>query len=70
MMLPDNRRMVEKRTQYLKRHLESEPKYFQHYKSFVDEIIIKGYAKQSEDTSKNGTAWYFFATWTLPSGQY
>ena len=68
-MLPDNRRMLEKRTQYLKRHLEREPKYFQHYKSFVDEIIIKGYAKRSEDTSKNGTAWYFFATWTLPSGR-
>ena len=54
MMLPNNQRMVEKREQNLKRHFERDPKYFQHYKSFMDEIISKGYAKQSDDTSQNG----------------
>ena len=37
--------MVEKRAQYLKRHFERDPKYFQHYKNFMDAIISKGYAK-------------------------
>ena len=39
MMLPNNRRMVEKRAQHLKRHFERDPKYFQHYKIFMNEII-------------------------------
>ena len=51
MMLPNNQRMVEKRAQHLKRHFERDPKYFQHYKSFMNEIISKGYAKQPDDTS-------------------
>ena len=51
MMLPNNQRMVEKRAQHLKRHFERDPKYFQHYKSFVNESISKGYAKQPDDTS-------------------
>ena len=42
-MMPNNRRMVEKRAQYLKRRFERDPKYFQHYKSFMDVIISKGY---------------------------
>ena len=58
MMLPNNRRMVEKRAQYLKRRFERDPKYFQHYKSFMNEIISKGYAKQSDDASQNGRVWY------------
>ena len=58
MMLPNNRRMVEKRAQYLKRRFERDPKYFQHYKSFMIEIISKEYAKQSDDASQNGRVWY------------
>ena len=42
----------------MKRRFERDPKYFQHYKSFMDEIISKGYAKQSDDTSQNGRVWY------------
>ena len=53
MMLPNNRRVVERRAHYLKRRFERDPKYFQHYKSFMDEIISKECAKQSNDTSKN-----------------
>ena len=52
MMLPNNRRMVERRAHYLERRFEGDAKYFQHYKSFMDEIISKGYAKQSNDTSQ------------------
>ena len=58
MMLPSNRRIVEKRAQHLKRRFERDPKYFRHYKSFMNEIISKGYAKQSDDTSQNGRVWY------------
>ena len=46
--------MVEKRAQYLKRRSERDLKYFQHYERFMVEIISKGYAKQSDDTSQNG----------------
>ena len=58
LMLPTNRRMVEKRAQYLKRLFERDPNYFQHYKSFMNKIISKGYAKQSDDASQNGRVWY------------
>ena len=57
-MLPNNWKMVEMRAQYLKRRFERNPKYFQHYKSFMNEIISKGYAKQSDDASQNGRVWY------------
>ena len=52
-MLSNNRRMVERRAHYLKRRFEGDPKYFQHYKSFMDEIVSKGHAKQSNDTLQN-----------------
>ena len=42
MMFP---RMIEKKTQYLKRLFEKDPNYCRHYTNFMDEIIIKGYAK-------------------------
>ena len=58
MMLPNNQRMIEKRAQHLKRRFERDPKYFQHYKSFMNEIISKGYAKQSDGTSQNVSIWY------------
>ena len=58
MMLPNNRRMVETRAQYLKRRFERDQNYFQHYKSFMDEIMSKVYAKQSDDTSQNGRVCY------------
>ena len=58
MMLPSNRRVVEKREQHLKRRFEKDPKYFQRYKSFMNEIISKGYAKQSDYASQNGRVWY------------
>ena len=57
-IMPNNQRMVEKRAQYLKIRFERDPKYFQHYKSFMDENISKGYAKQSDDRSQNGRVWY------------
>ena len=41
--------MAKKGAQYLRRHFERNPKYFQHYKSFMDEIINKGYTEQSDD---------------------
>ena len=50
--------MVEKRAQYLKRRFERDSKYFQHYKSPMNEIISKWYGKQSDETSQNGRVWY------------
>ena len=58
MILPNNQKMVEERAQYLKQRFERDPKYYQHYKTFMDEIISKGYAKQSGNTSQNGRVWH------------
>ena len=42
--------MVERRAQCLKKRFGKDPKYFCHYKEFMEEILSKGYAKISKDT--------------------
>ena len=58
MKLPNNRKMVERRVQYLKKRFEKDPKYFHHYKEFMEEILGKVYAKISEDTPTDGRVSY------------
>ena len=58
MKLPNNRKMVERRAQYLKKRFEKDPKYFHLYKEFMEEILSKGYAKISTDTPTDGRVWY------------
>ena len=50
--------MVERRTQYLKKRFEKDPKYFHLYKEFMEEILSKGYAKISKDTLTDRKVWY------------
>ena len=54
MKMPNNRKMAEKRAQYLKKRFGKDSKYFCHYKEFMEEILSKGYAKISEDTPTDG----------------
>ena len=54
MKMPNNRKMAEKRAQYLKKRFEKDSKYFCHYKEFMEEILSKGYAKISKDTPTDG----------------
>ena len=54
----NNRKMAEKRAQYLKKRFEKDSKYFCHYKEFMEEILSKGYAKISKDTPTDGRVWY------------
>ena len=58
MKLPNNRKMVERRAQCLKKRFEKDPKFFHHYKEFMEEILSKGYAKISKDTPIDGRVWY------------
>ena len=55
MKLPNNRKMVERRAQYLKKRFE---KYFCLYKVFMEEIFSKGYTKISKDTPTDGRVKY------------
>ena len=58
MKMPNNRKMAEKRAQYLKKRFQKDSKYFCHYKEFMEEILSKGYAKISKDTPTDGRVWY------------
>ena len=55
MKLPNNQKIErESRAHYLKKRFEKDPKYFHHYKEFMEEILSKGYDKISKDTSTDG----------------
>ena len=56
--LPNNRKTVERRVQYLKKRLEKDSKFFCYYKEFMEEIISKEYAKISKSIRTNGRVWY------------
>ena len=58
MKLPNNRKMVERRAQYLKKRFEKNSKYFHHYKEFVEKILSKRFAKISKDKPTDGKVWY------------
>ena len=58
MKLSNNRKMVERRAQYLKKRLEKDSKFFCHYKEFMEEILSKEHAKIFKSTWTNGRVWY------------
>ena len=58
MKLSNNRKMVERRTQYLKEKFKKDSKYFYHCKEFMEEILSNWYTKISKDTQTDGRVWY------------
>lgn len=58
LMLPNNRPQAVNRLKYLERRLKRDEKFWKDYKGFIDDLISKGYAKQSTTTPKEGKCWY------------
>ena len=56
--LPNNRMMVERRIKQLERRFRRDDSYFQYYKTFMDDMLTKGYAKKSASPAPLGKTWY------------
>ena len=56
--LPNNRKLAEKRLLYLKKRLLKDDRFHQQYTEFMQEILDKGYAKESKATPQDGRVWY------------
>ena len=62
-VLPDNRKQAEKRSESLKRHLQKEPSLEQKYRSVMDDYLEKGYARRlppDEVLTSGPKKWYLF----------
>lgn len=57
-VLPNNRKIAERRLEQLKKRFKGDEKHFHYYKIFMDELIEKGYAKISGITAAEGKIWY------------
>ena len=61
LVLPNNRAMVEKRLQGLKKKMTGNKQYRDHYKAFMADLLKKGYAEKipnNSDEQANGRVWY------------
>ena len=58
MSLSNNRGAAEQRLINLQKRLQRDPKFHEDSNKFKDEIIGKGYAKESQATPKDGREWY------------
>ena len=56
--LPNNRKVAERRPLYLKKWLMIDDRFQQQYTEFMQEILEKGYAKESKATPQDGRVWY------------
>ena len=56
--LPNNRMVVEKRINPLERRFRRDDSYFQYYKTFMDDMLAKGYAKKSTSPAPLRKTWY------------
>ena len=56
--LPNNKAMAEKRLTHLKRRLICDPKLYQDYKAFMEQIIQNGDAEEINNEKEPTNAWY------------
>ena len=56
--LPNNRNIAEKRLHCLKSRFIRNPEFFADYKGFIEDLLIKGYAKKSTEKPPDGQTWY------------
>ena len=54
---PNNRRMAESRLVGIKRMLRDK-QFAMHYKGFMVELLLKGYARESTKSPNDGQVWY------------
>ena len=57
LIIPNNRNQAIQRLIYLKRRFNKDPTYFEDYKQFMNNLIVKGYTKRLDD-SPVGRTWY------------
>jgi len=56
--LPNNRKLAVKRLCHLKKRLDSDPKYKEHYTQFIEEMLENGHAEPASDAAKTGELYY------------
>lgn len=56
--LPNTKRLATVRLQHLKKRLKSNRQYYDHYMTFMDEIIKRGDAELAPPASEGDTVWY------------
>ena len=56
--MPNNITVAEKRLQSLKRKLQKNPTFYDHYKTFMDDLMKKGYARKCKGEPPDGKKWY------------
>ncbi|XP_066912661.1 uncharacterized protein [Clytia hemisphaerica] len=56
--LPNNRRVAERRLASLKRKLERNPTFFDHYMTFMDTILKNGHARIAKPLPDDKQVWY------------
>ena len=57
-VLPDNRMLAVCRLRHLKKKLDRDQTYREHYKKFMSEVIDSGEAERASSTSEVGDTWY------------
>ena len=55
---PDNRNQALKRLNYLKKKFSRQEKFSSDYKTFIEDMLRKGYAEESKTSPKTGKCWY------------
>ena len=55
---PNNRRLVESRLVGIKRRILRDKQFAMHYKGFTEELLLKGYARESTKSPSDGQVWY------------
>ena len=55
---PNNRRLAESRLNGMKRRILGDKQFAMHYKGFIEELLLKGYARESTKSPNDGQVWY------------
>ena len=57
LIIPNSKKRAMQRIMYLKGRFSKNPEFFEDYKQFMSNVIVKRYARRMDDTSV-GRAWY------------
>ena len=55
---PNNKRLAESRLAGMKRRIVRDKKFAMHYKGFMEELLLNGYARESTKSPNDGQVWY------------
>ena len=56
--LPNNKKLATLRLQHLKRKLKANEQFYDHYKTFMEEVIKNGDAELAPEAPAGGIGWY------------